>query len=256
MKLMKSGHLLMLMCTLLCVSGCELMLDGENPRRAAHRPFFVVSEVSIEDGATEVALNQPITITFSEYLDPDSFDYFNAIRLRSGSISGPGWARYSLVDRSLTWYPTRELRSNLIYTLKVNPETVRSIFGEELALETAITFETAGSGTVEQNRRITSVSYGDSIAPILQRNCSCHNGDAELTRLEYENLVDVPSHQRSSRVLVVPFEPARSYLIHKLLDDYPYRRLEPMPPSWSAEPVLDEEALRLIESWVATGAEP
>ena len=257
MKLMKlASRTLMLSCLLLALSGCELMLDGENPRREPHRPFFVVSEVSIGDGATDVALNQPITITFSEYLDADSFDYFNAIRLRSGAISGPGWARYSLVDRSLTWYPTRSLRPNLIYTLMVNPETVRSIFGEELALEAAITFETADDGTVEQNRRIEPVSYGDSIAPILQRYCTCHYTGDELAGLEYGDLVDVPSRQRSSRMMVVPFEPARSYLILKLLEEYPYRRLEAMPPSWSAAPVLDDEALRLIESWVATGAEP
>ena len=216
----------------------------------------MVTEVSIEDGTTDVPLNQPITITFSEYLDPDSFDYFNAVRLRSGSIGGAGWARYSLVDRSLTWYPTRALRPSLIYTMKVNPETVRSIFGEELALEVAIQFETSAEETVEQNRRPAPLSYDDVIAPILEQGCSCHYQNRDLTGLEYENLVSVPSEQRSNRMLVVAFEPARSYLMHKLLDDYPYRRLEVMPPSWSAGSALDDETLRQIESWISTGAEP
>ena len=245
-----------LLCLLLGVSGCELMLDGENPRREPTRPLFVITAVSIEDGTTDVPLNQPITIEFSEYLDPDSFDYFNAVRLRSGSIGGAGWARYSLVDRSLTWYPTRTLRPSLIYTVKVNPETVRSIFGEELALDVAIQFETSEEETVEQNRRPTPLSYDDAIAPVFQRGCSCHYGNDELTGLHYEDLVGLPSQQRSSHALVVPFEPARSYLMHKLLDDYPYRRLEPMPPSWSAGSALDDDTLRQVESWISTGAEP
>ena len=247
-------RLLIVLSLVVPLGACELSLDGSNPRREVTRPHFVVTDVSVDNGATEIPLNQPITLTFSEYLDPSSFDYFNAVRLRSGSIGGTGWARYSIVDRSLTWYPTRSLHPNLIYTVKVNPDTVRSIFGEELALEFGIRFETSTDATMEQNRRLELVSYDDTIQPIFEQGCSCHVENERLPQLGYEDLVAIPSSQQEGRTLVVPFEPAVSYLMHKLLDDHPYRRLEVMPPSWSTSPRLEDDDLRQIERWIATGA--
>jgi len=241
--------------TVFLLVGCELVLEGTNARADRERLPFVVTESSVSDGDIAVPANQPLVVTFSEYLDVGSFEYFNALDVRSGSIRGRGRTRYSVVDRSLTFFPPTSMRPGLIYTLTVNPETVRSVFGEELGSDFSVRFETSDT-TVDQDRRVPPPSFEREVAPILEAGCSCHQENPANASLRYIDLVGVPSTQLDDRLLVLPFEPANSYLLEKLLPDYPDRLLEPMPPTWSYDPPLSLADLRTIERWIAGGAEP
>lgn len=250
------GAFALIALQILCLlPGCELVLEGTDTRSERERAPFVVTQASVGNDEVGVPVNQPLVLTFSEYLDANSFEYFNALDVRSGSIRGRGRTRYSAVDKSLTFFPTRAMRPGLIYTLTVSPENVRSVFGEELLVDFSVRFET-GDLSVDQERRITSLSFERDITPIFEAGCSCHQQDPSLASLRYGDLVGVASSQLGDRLLVLPFEPADSYLLQKLLPDYPNRLLEPMPPSWSSGPELSLADLRAVEHWIAGGAEP
>lgn len=241
--------------TVTLVASCDLVLDGEAPSRQ-RPPRFSVIETSIVDGDIGVALNQPFSVRFNQYLDADSFEYFNAFEINSGGVPAWGIARYRLTDRTLTFYPTVDMLPRLVYTASINPDTVRSLSGEALPYELAIRFQTAESGTVSQDRRIAPTSFAEEVAPILESCRSCHREGATIGSLTYDDLVGRESAQIEERLLVRPFAPADSYLLQKVLPDYPDRRLEQMPPSWAAELPLSLEEIGRIERWIAGGAEP
>lgn len=236
------------------LSSCHL--DEELLELRQPLDFFYVTSVSPENGQTDIPLNQPLAVTFNDYLDANSFEYYNALSVRSGSISGSGIVRYEASTRTLTFFPYRDLRPNLIYTLSINPDTVRSIRGLELSLPFSVVFQTASDTTVEQHRQLETISFEEEVAPILSGGCGCHGQDADLTGLTYENLIENRSEQVPSRHLVLPFEPDRSYLLHKVLPSYPDRRFMEMPPSWSSSPPLPLTGLSIIERWIETGAAP
>lgn len=237
------------------VTACDLTPD-DRVVGLAPPPLFVVESTSIADGAQDVPLNQPISVVFTHYLDPDSFQYFNALRLRSGGIGASGFTRYRMIERSLTFYPTSNLRPELIYTLSLDEETVRALNGEALALPLELSFQTAADGTVEQERRVEVRSFAADVAPILGAHCSCHAESEALVGLEYDALVAQPSRAFSDRLLVRPFDAPASYLLHKILPDYPDRRWSVMPPPYSDERLLEPAELGIIEDWIATGADP
>ncbi|MBN1944101.1 MAG: Ig-like domain-containing protein [Bradymonadales bacterium] len=217
---------------------------------------FRVADCSPTDGASWVPLNQPVIIRFNRYLDPDSFHYFDAVIVSSGSISAAGLSRYNMTERTLTFYPTRNYRSELVYTVTLNPDTVRSIAGSPLVVPFSLHFQSGQAGTVDQNRIQQAISFAASIRPTLERRCHCHDLDHDLAPLTHDGLVGVPSLEWEGRMRVVPFDPPRSYLMHKILPDYPQRRFGAMPPGWSGDPPLEPPLLLEIERWIATGARP
>lgn len=237
-------------------AGCDVILDGSSSRSAELRPLFLVVESTVEPGASEVARNQPITLTFSEYLDAASFEFFDAVSLSSGTIFVPTWSRYSMVDKSLTVFPAGDLRASLIYTLALNPETVRSIFGDPQAAPFSLQFQTADASYVEQERGVAPLSFADDIAPVFEAGCSCHYESPDLLQLTHAGLVSQSASQRLDRLLVRPYSAPDSYLMHKLLRDYPDRRLEMMPPPWADDPRPLRSELRRVEQWINTGARP
>lgn len=237
------------------LSSCHLDEDLLELRQPLD--LFYVTSVSPENGHTDIPLNQPLSVTFNDYLDASSFEYYNALTVRSGSISGRGIVRYEASTRTLTYFPYRDLRPNLIYSLSINPDTVRSIRGLELSIPFSVVFQTASDTTVEQNRQLETISYEQAVAPILSNNCGCHSDlTADLTGLTYENLVENRAVQVPSRYLVRPFDPDRSYLLHKVLPSYPDRRFMEMPPEWSTNSPLPVSDLLTIERWIETGANP
>ena len=55
-------------------------------------------------------------------------------------------------------------------------------------------------------------------------------------------------------VIVIRYDAADSYLMHKIIPDYPLRRYGVQPPTWSdAEPLTANE-IALIEDWIRVGA--
>jgi hypothetical protein len=251
----------------LLVGSCELLTIDviSSPGGLADRPFFVELS-SIEPDSVDVPSNQVIELTFSQYLDPDSFEYFNALLVSSGSIGVRGFARYRLADRTLTFFPTLPMRHDLIYTVTVNPDTVRSLAGEPLTVPFSLDFQVASAErdepVAQSDRLLSPRSFQADVAPILAAGCSCHGDERaasdpdDLIGLGYNDLVDVRSRQWPDRYLVRPFDPAHSYLVHKVLPEYPDRRFSEMPPPWAVEAPLTPEELSILEAWIAAGADP
>lgn len=252
-----SSRRIITLCLVLSLapSACDLSPDDRYVWLESPVPFFVEA-TSLEDQAVDVPLNQPITLWLSTYLDPDSFEYFNALLMESGGIRGRGFTRYQLWDRSLTIFPTANLLPNLTYTLTVNPDTVRAINGEELAIPFELTFRTASTETVDQDRNLSRLSYAEHVAPIIEAHCSCHTASDAQIPLDYDRLLSLSSQSMAARPFVRPYSPTSSYLMEKILPDYPDRKWTIMPPPQSAEEPLEPTEIQVIEQWISTGAMP
>jgi hypothetical protein len=256
MRLMAPGRLLLWLALCLAFSqGCELSSQDREPIITLHDTLYVQG-ASLAEGAVNVALNQPITVTFNQYLDTDTFAYHNAFSLNSGGIWANGYARYRMTDRSLTFFPIRDMRPELIYTLSVNADTVTALGGVPLTSPFSLHFQTAASGTIDQHRLQSALSFVSDIEPIVTRSCDCHALDDSLVPISRDALCGVEAEGYQGRLLVVPFDPPHSYLMHKLLWDYPDRLLSGMPPAWDARSPLEVSQIGQIETWIVTGARP
>jgi hypothetical protein len=207
--------------------------------------------------ADHLSTTPTIRLHFTDYLDVDSFENRAAVILTSGGLSWPGTADYRMVDRELAWTPSSELPAGVRVELLVNEE-IRSAVGSTIEVTAPFRrWSTAPDGASAEVDRPEDVTWSD-VQPIFESRCNGCHGDPEwdlppMTR-------DVLLNRRSTQVdrpLVRPFDAARSYLMHKLLWDYPDRRLQPQPPPWSQKGTeLPAEQLRLIEAWIDAGAPP
>ncbi|RAL21540.1 hypothetical protein DL240_11830 [Lujinxingia litoralis] len=235
-------------------------LDPEPPSDAEGNPlplpppgedWLRVVEVS---PSPAIATEATIEVRFSEYLDPDTLNSYATLSLRSGGIVAGGRLTYRMSRKALLYHPRAPLEAELRYTLQTSP-ALRSVVGSPLAPETpAPIFFTDETLPAAEPPTRESVRWED-IAPILERSCaSCHADQAwQLPQLSRDAL----RQTRSSQVdlpLVMPFEPARSYLMHKILADYPRRRFTVQPPPYSDAPPLAPDEIELIEDWIAGGA--
>lgn len=93
---------------------------------------------------------------------------------------------------------------------------------------------------------------------VFGRSCSisnsCHAGDTPRANLNlsapvHEKIVGVPSTEQPSRRLVVPGDPAASYLYEKLSHKQPSHGVR-MPPG---QP-LSSDKLDLVRRWIEAGA--
>ncbi|NUN14079.1 MAG: hypothetical protein HUU55_10645 [Myxococcales bacterium] len=91
---------------------------------------------------------------------------------------------------------------------------------------------------------------------IFAKSCtfsSCHGvnaaGDLDLTSPSYDRLVDVESAMAPGKILVVPGDPAASYLIEKLEQTAPAMG-EKMPLNGELEP----ERIQFVKDWILAGA--
>lgn len=74
------------------------------------------------DGATGVSVNAPITVTFSEALDPASVTNTSlAVRVTSTSAAVAGTISYNTTNHSVTFTPNTPLAAPVNYTVTVSP---------------------------------------------------------------------------------------------------------------------------------------
>ncbi len=84
--------------------------------------------------------------------------------------------------------------------------------------------------------------------------CGSAIGPGYPSAIAPRDLIGQPSTQQPDLLLVQPFDPERSYLMHKLLWDYPLREGTAQPTPWDGGAPLPEQDLRLIERWIRGGA--
>ncbi len=217
-------------------------------------PLRVVSiEPKPDDGP--IYRDQTFRIRLSGYLSTSPLTWYNTATLASGGRRASIYARYFLVDRELEIQLRNNMEPDLYYTLSLNPDTFTSVTGQ--ALEGTTTFTYQVGDAFEPAARPFSVPTWDDVEAILAPCGDCHDDpEWKLPPMSYEALVGQRSAQDERRFLVRPFDPARSYLMHKVLASYPVRIGGAQPPVWDQQDPLLEEDLRTLAAWIRAGAKP
>lgn len=265
------------LCALLlpgCIIEREPPEEEEEPAEAPpvvprySRPLRVV-EVFPPPDTQGVARNTTLYVSFDQYLDADRLLYFDTFRLRSGGLRASEVSSYEMVDKRVVARLTAALDPSLIYTLELNPDVLRSVEGSPYLGEPELAVYLTGEDFLDLVEAEPPPTWTEDIEPLIERGCSCHRMDPlpedsfRIPWLGYDQIVGQPSWERPELRIVEPFDPPRSVLMHKLLEDYPVRVGTAMPPPWAntvaldfevrAEP-LSRDELRLVERWIRTGA--
>ena len=133
------------------ISSSGMTLGGVSLGAAADATAPTVSSFNPSDGATGVAVNSNITLTFSEAIQRGT----GAIQLRSGSASGTvvesfdaaSSSRLSISGSTLTVDPTSTLSANTQYFLTFAAGTVKDLAGNSYAGVNTYDFKTATAST-------------------------------------------------------------------------------------------------------------
>jgi hypothetical protein len=122
------------------VSGGNVVLNGVvgNDFPSDCAAATVVSTDPL-DGAIEVPVNQPITVTFSEPMNPSTITK-STFNVKQGGRSVPGTVTYSNGTATLT--PMEPLATDTTYTATINSR-VKDLGGNKLAGDHVWTFSTA-----------------------------------------------------------------------------------------------------------------
>ncbi len=255
-----------LICCILALVACgplepgpPLDADGEPiPTPPPGEPWLKIADVS---PSGETWSRRPsVAITFSEHINPHTILSYAAASLGSGGLSVGGQVRHIMVRRQLIWRADRDLTPNLDYTLRLgNLAGLRSATGAPLWPQLPTITRRAQADADDPWRFDLDDrprTFDADVAPLLEARCASCHADPQwgLNPLSYEALLELPSAQTERR-LVRPLDPARSYLMHKIIPDYVDRRFTVQPPPWGDDPTpLTVQEQWTIERWIAGGA--
>lgn len=218
-----------------------------------HDRWLEVTSVSPSGEDLDVAPR--IAVTFSDYLDDDSFRSYRFASLRSGGLVAGGLADYIMTDKTVIWRPYNDIEPGLAYTFELNDELSSATDSPLLLPAQWPVFVASDDGGRAAVGELPQPVF-DEVDPIFEAHCvECHRDEQSgLNPLTYDSLVGTRSTQ-TGLYLVRPGDPADSYLMRKLLWDYPDIEFTHQPPPWAegSEP-LEREELLLIEGWIASGA--
>lgn len=236
---------LAIVCTLL--PGCA----DEPPEEQQTGIHLVAAYPSPE--SIDVPLNPEITLSFNQYLDTEPLRYWNMLSVHSSGIWAGGRAFYDMVDKRVRFQLYRALKPRFQYEIELGDDVFFSVAGEALTVVDPIPFQT-GADYIDYPIRDPYPTFTENIEPLLTNNCACHNQPSwRLPPMTRSNLTSTWSVELPERMLVRPFDAPASYLMHKILWDYPIREGTVMPPPWAGE-LLELDQLRLIERWIRSGA--
>lgn len=158
------------------------------------------------------------------------------------------------LDHTLTATPVDPFEPNLTYTWEVDETRLRGSGGRPVAPVAPYRMPVAADASDPEPEEPVVVRW-DDVAPIVAQRCDpCHN-DAPLEPIRPPALA-LRSTVFEERRLVAPYDAPRSYLVEKLVPEYPDRFGAIMPPPWGEQPPLTTEELRMLVDWVADGALP
>ncbi len=245
-------------------AGCS-NTTGETPYVGTCAPMDIVAW-SPPSRAESVPTDSPITLTFSDYPDPDTVS-LGSLVVTSGPYRVPEAYRVDLLTRSVWMAPISVLTPELGYSITVSP-LLRSLAG--CSAPRAHAEFTTGRGPAGSPPP-PPPTFAD-ISAIFTGRCAsnCHAdpdggclpapaaGVSLCLSEARQALVNVPSRQRAKLVLVSPFSAARSYVMRKLIPGGPGGG--PLPGTLGQreppdEPLSDDQ-LRAISDWIDGGALP
>lgn len=231
------------------------LLDENGEPLAAPGFFDRWLEVeSVRPDDAEIALRPVIRVRFNDPIDINRVLDFDVLTLNSNGIRVSGRVRWDLAENELEWRALSNLEEGLRYRVVFNENRLRSVTGVELLRSPSPEFMAVADGPSEESREVESVRWAEVDALIEVRCGSCHRDpEWQLNPLEYETLVGARATEVDT-YLVRPFDPANSYLMHKILPEYPVRRFGVQPPIWSDEEPLSSVEIRLISDWIESGA--
>lgn len=246
--------------TLLCLSACGEIEpeppvddDGEPVDLPAPLEDWLFFERFYPDD--EISTRPTIEIEFNEYLDPDSFNSFGVARLQSGGLIYFGRVDYRMTDKTLLFRTNTDIEADLTYELSWTADDIESVVGSPLHPEVVPPrYESRADLDTSPPVERPSVPWSQ-VEQLFESHCNdCHGETSRgLPELTPDGLVGRRSEQVDA-MLVEPFHPARSYLMHKILSDYPIRRFTVQPPPWSEQEPLSTTDIERIEHWIAAGA--
>ena len=216
-------------------------------------PFVPYLEV-VAAYPSEVPPTGELQFAFDQYIEDDELLDFSVVSLSSGGLSQGGRVTWDMTTRSLFFRPYTDLIPNFVYKPSLDATRLTSLDGAPLGPHSLPSFRVVEPEEPAPAPPQVRVDWSD-VADVLEAKCwSCHADPKwNLNPLTRESMLGVSSEQTET-LLVVPFDPADSYLMHKILPAYLHRRFTVQPPPWSgATPLLTEE-VALIERWILTGA--
>ena len=242
----------------LVAAGCGLPGDTGQPDADAPPrpgPFDHWLEIEAIAPTTDSLSTEPtIYVEFNDYIEDDTFRTYDAGSLHSGGLSWGGWTDYVMTDKRLVWTARSSLPAGLDVTFRL-ADDFESVTGSPLREHTDLAkWRTAAHPPASNTNPLPSPTWSD-VDAIFESHCTrCHGDpDWQLNPLTPDSLVGEHSTQ-VDRLLVRPYDPADSYLMQKLLWDYPLIRNSPQPPPWAGGEELPRRDLIVIEQWIANGA--
>lgn len=209
-------------------------------------------EQMLPDGG-EVGLRPRLRFVFDTWIDEDELLDFSTVTVSSAGLSTGGRVKWTMTTRTLEFVPSSPLEPGLNYRATMDQARLQSVTGAPFQSVDLPTFLVTEDGPEFADSE-PSVSW-EEVDGLLENRCrSCHaDPQWALNPLTYDSLVGRRSDQTDA-IMVLPFDPGDSYLMHKILPDYPVRRFTVQPPPWSDAGPLTESEIFLIERWIATGA--
>lgn len=230
-------------------AGCEE--PRLRPLSAHEQPLALVAVEP--DLADPLPYDAELSLTFSDWLDPDLLTFYNVFVLRSGGATVAATSRYDFLRRRLSLVPRRALDPDLSYALDLQPDALRSVTGMPYEGPLSLPFSTSPEPATPSET--TPTPTWEDVAPLLAPCGDCHDDPAwQLPPLTPAGMRGQPSTQVAGLPLVQPFAPERSYLLHKLAPGYPLTQGETQPPSWSGQTPLGDDDLEVIQGWILAGA--
>ena len=237
--------------SVICVTGCVGDFSEVSPARDDVVRFELVSHA---DGDPLEVTNPLFRFVADDHLNVRGADPVAALTLSAGAHRPVLSGSWDPLTRELLVEPLDPLRTGLMYTLTLDVSRIRAEAGAVVVADLD-EWRFRAEGIVADDRPgVRIVSYDLDIQPVLVESCGCHwEPDGPLTALDARTLRERAT-SRAARSLVVPYDPARSYLIEKILPDYDDRFGTAMPPPWSTEEPLTDDEIRLISDWILGGA--
>lgn len=238
-------------------AGCGIIERTEPPSDEQDEtgPFEQPARITeIAPSSDTVSTTPRLEITFDSYLEDDAFNTFNTGSFRSGGLGWGGWADWVVTDKKLVWVARDSIPPGLDIQFSL-ADRLETVTGAPIADRKQIArFRTDDERETRDREQLPAPRWSD-VDAIFGKHCrECHGDPSwDLVDLQRAPLVDEASSQ-VDRQLVKPYDPADSYLLQKVLWDYPEIRYSPQPPPWSGGEELSREEKLTIERWIEVGA--
>ena len=230
-------------------------------------PSATVEPAPLSSG---VVVNPLLALRFDRQLDPFAVTPPSSVRLTSGGRQVELQVWWDPVDRAVYAEPTTELKPGVRYVFEVvDAGSLPDLAGRVLAasaveaLRSPFTVDHDPAGV----RREIPPSPIDEADPegAFEREvlrgpaacAGCHTAgalypgtDLALDAEHRSELAGRPARTSPGRTLVIPGQPERSYLLHKMFEDYPGIGGEPMPLGVAMAVEDRRRALRITAAWI------